>query len=319
MKNYLLKGLEGVEERIAAHLRSDVALIHQVSGHLLSGGGKRIRPLLVILSARLCGYDRPELLDLASAVEFIHTASLLHDDVVDGSCLRRGRASANVIWGNEASVLVGDFLFARSFTLLVRFGNPRIMEILSGATEVMAKGEVLQLANIRSPSPDLGHYLHVVRCKTAGLMAAACRCGAVLGNADPEREAALEGFGLEIGMAFQFIDDLLDYVGEQDEFGKTPGSDLAEGKLTLPLLLALQSAPAAERESILEIVSRKRKTAAAFRKVVAFLERYDGIGQTRNEARQRLEKAKRQLGLFPDGTARNDLLELADFLMERRR
>ncbi len=319
MNTTMLKNLAGIDERMRENLSSDVPLIPLISDHLLSGGGKRIRPLLVILCARLCGYHRSDLLDLASAVEFIHTASLLHDDVVDGSALRRGRASANSVWGNEASVLVGDFLFARSFTILVRFGNPRIMEILSSATEVMAEGEVLQLANIRNPCSDIDHYLHVVRCKTAALMAAACRCGAVMGGTDSARELALECFGLDMGMAFQFVDDLLDYVGTEDEFGKARGRDLAEGKLTLPLLHALRKGAPEEREGVMSVVSRGDKTAADFQRVFSFIERYDGIGEARKVARERVENAKGHLRIFPDSAEKKELLGLADFLMERRR
>lgn len=318
MNAALFKSLQGIEERMRENLHSDVPLVHLIAEHLLSGGGKRIRPLLVILSARLCGYHRADLLDLASAVEFIHTASLLHDDVVDDSALRRGRASANSVWGNEASVLVGDFLFARSFSILVRFGNPRIMEILSGATEIMAEGEVLQLAGLQDPSSGIDHYLRVVRCKTAALMAAACRCGAVLGGVDAEGEAALEGFGLELGMAFQFVDDLLDYAGSEEEFGKTQGGDLSEGKLTLPLLQALRRAEPEERSSIQGIIARENKSSADFQRVFSFIERHDGFGAARNSARQRVEEAKNRLRIFADSPEKKELLDLADFLMERR-
>jgi octaprenyl-diphosphate synthase len=239
--------------------------------------------------------------------------------VVDGAVLRRGSASANSVWGNEASVLVGDYLFAQSFSILVQLGNRKIMDILSRATVVMAEGEVLQLANVRSPVADLDLYLDIVRSKTAALISAACQCGGVLGDVTPEQELALKNFGLDLGMAFQFTDDVLDYVGEVDEFGKTRGNDFAEGKLTLPLIYALSRAPDAERNAIDELFFRDTVQEADFSATVSFVENGKGFEFARREAEKMAASAKKNLDLFPDCEEKQALLELADHVISRRR
>ncbi len=311
--------LSQVENRIRKNLDSDVPLIHKISDYLLASGGKRIRPMLLILCARLSGYKGENLIDLATAVEYIHTASLLHDDVVDGAVLRRGNASANSVWGNEASVLVGDFLFAQSFSIMVQLGNRKIMDILSRATVVMAEGEVLQLANVRNPVIDLSLYLDIVRSKTAALISAACQCGGVLGDVEPEQELALKNFGLDLGMAFQFTDDVLDYVGEVDEFGKARGNDFAEGKLTLPLIYALNRVPDANRKVMEGIFAGEAVREEDFKATVSFVEEEEGFSFARQEAAKMAASAKTNLDLFPDCGEKDALLELADHVISRRR
>ena len=317
--NLIRDNLTRVENKIRNNLDSQVPLIHKISDHLLASGGKRIRPMLLILCAGLSGHRDENLSDLATAVEYIHSASLLHDDVVDGAVLRRGSASANSVWGNEASVLVGDYLFAQSFSILVQFGNKKIMDILSRATVVMAEGEVLQLASVRSPIADLNLYLDIVRSKTAALISAACQCGAVLGEATPAQELALKNFGLDLGMAFQFTDDVLDYLGEVDEFGKTRGNDFAEGKLTLPLIYALSHASDSEREAMAELFSRETIGEEDFRATVSFVEKGDGFKFARNEAEKMAASAKKNLSLFSNCEEKQALLELADYVISRRR
>ncbi len=310
--------LLGVESRFRQDLDSEVPLIRKVGEYVLASGGKRIRPMLLLLCARLSGYRGEQHIGLASVVEFIHTATLLHDDVVDSAVLRRGNASANSVWGNEASVLVGDFLFAKSFSIMVRAGNLRVLEVLSDATTRMAEGEVLQLISTCDLDLDEERYMAVVRNKTAILIDAACRCGGILGGVDAEREAALAAFGMDVGIAFQFMDDALDYVAEQSEFGKAKGHDLSEGKMTLPLIEALRHCTAEERAQVAAIVEEEELAEASLAYVIALIERYDGIGHTRRRAQALVESAKERLAIFPDGEERQALFDLADYVVSRR-
>jgi octaprenyl-diphosphate synthase len=307
-----------IERRLSDALAAEASLVPAIAGYLLASGGKRVRPLLVGLCCRLCGAGiTPETLDAAAAVELIHTASLLHDDVVDGASLRRGAPSANVKWGNDAAVLVGDFLFARAFTMLNRTKHPDIPRIFSAAVESMAEGEVMQLGLGGVLSPGMERYLQIVYRKTAVLMAAACRCGAILGGGGRERESALESFGRELGMAFQFVDDILDYRADPACSGKNGGSDLRDGKITLPLLYALEAGSDAERQDMLAIVARREKSAAAFQQVLKFIETRSGFERAREEARSRIACACRNLEQFEAGEARRALADLAHSLVER--
>ena len=307
-----------IERRLYDALAAEAPLVPAVAGSLLASGGKRVRPLLVGLCCRLCGAGiTPETLDAAAAVELIHSASLLHDDVVDGASLRRGAPSANVKWGNSAAVLVGDFLFARAFTMLNRTKHPDIPRIFAEAVESMAEGEVMQLGVDGASSPGIERYLQIVYRKTAVLMAAACRCGAILGGGGRERESALESFGRELGMAFQFVDDILDYRADPAASGKNGGGDLRDGKVTLPLLYALDAASGAERQDMLAIVARPEKSAGAFRQVLEFVETYGGFERARQEARSRIACACRNLEQFEASEAREALADLAHSLVER--
>ena len=311
--------MQGVETQINKNLASDVQLVSQVGEYILSSGGKRIRPMLLLLSARLCGYRGDKHVELASVVEFIHTATLLHDDVVDGADLRRGNRSANSVWGNQASVLVGDFLFAKSFSVMVGSESLRILKILSDTTTHMAEGEILQLLNTCDLDVDEKRYLEVVRDKTAILIAAACQVGAVLAGADPAHEEALREFGLEVGTAFQLMDDALDYVAEQADFGKAKGHDLAEGKMTLPLIYAFAHATAAERDQVARIIDAEELKDDDLIYVCQLIERTDGIRHTRQKAIERINAAKRQLDIFPDSETRRALFILADYVVSRNK
>lgn len=311
--------LLGVEAQFKQDLTSEVLLIRKVGEYVLSSGGKRIRPMLLLLCAKLAGYQGSKHVGLASVVEFIHTATLLHDDVVDSAVLRRGNASANAVWGNEASVLVGDFLFAKSFSIMVRGGSLKILQALSDATTMMAEGEVQQLVSTCDLDLSEESYIDVVRNKTAVLIAAACQVGGVLGEVDEEREQALHDFGMDLGIAFQFMDDALDYVADQAEFGKTKGHDLEEGKVTLPLIHALRQCGEEERERLAEIVELETLSDEDLDYVVGLIERYDGIGYTRLRARELVERAKLKLVVFPDGPVKTALMELSDYAVSRRK
>jgi octaprenyl-diphosphate synthase len=311
--------MQAVEEQIKNHLTSDVELIGQVGQYVLSSGGKRLRPMLLLLSARLCGYQGDNHIDLAGVVEFIHTATLLHDDVVDSASLRRGNRSANSVWGNQASVLVGDFLFAKSFSVMVGSNSLRILKLLADTTTQLAEGEILQLLNTCDLDVDETRYLQVVRDKTAILIAAACQVGAVLAGVDDGKEAALHEFGLEIGTAFQLMDDALDYVADQEEFGKERGHDLFEGKMTLPLIHAYHDATTQERAEISRIVEAEELAADDLDYVCRLIDKKGGITYTRNKALQRIERAKGLLDIFPDSQTRQALFQLADYVVARNK
>jgi octaprenyl-diphosphate synthase len=316
----LIKGdLNRVEAQFKEDLTSDVALIRKVGEYVLGSGGKRMRPMLLLLSARLAGYDGQQHIGLASVVEFIHTATLLHDDVVDSAVLRRGQESANAVWGNEASVLVGDFLFAKSFSIMVRVGNLDILRTLSDATTQMAEGEVQQLINTCDLDMDEERYLDVIRNKTAILIAAACRVGALLGNASPDQEEALAEFGMELGIAFQLMDDALDYVADEAEFGKAQGQDLEEGKMTLPLIHALRQCSAEERDRVAEIVEEEPLSDAGLEYVLALIDRYGGIEYTRDRAAELVTVAKQRLDIFAANSDREALEAVADYVVNRNK
>lgn len=311
--------LEKVEAQFKEDLNSGVPLIRKVGEYVLSSGGKRMRPMLLLLSARLSGYKGDNHIGLASVVEFIHTATLLHDDVVDSAVLRRGNASANAIWGNEASVLVGDFLFAKSFSIMVRGGNLEILKALSDATTMMAEGEVLQLISTCDLDLDEERYIRVIQDKTAILIAAACRVGGLLGEVSPEKEEALSLFGMELGIAFQLMDDALDYVADQDEFGKARGHDLEEGKMTLPLIHALRQCTDEERQMVAAVVEQEELEEAELESVIALIEKYDGIDYARKRAAEMVAQAKTRLSIFEDCPAKEALFVVSDYVVSRRK
>ena len=306
-----------VEEQFRKDLASRVPLIRKVGEYVLASGGKRVRPMMLLLSARLAGYQGESHIGLASVVEFIHTATLLHDDVVDSAVLRRGQDSVNAVWGNEASVLVGDFLFAKSFSIMVREGNLEILKTLSDATTQMAEGEVLQLISTCDVDLDEERYIEVVRNKTAVLLSAASRCGALLGACPPEQEEALSAYGMDLGIAFQFMDDALDYVADQDAFGKECGHDLLEGKVTLPLIHTLKRCNAEERKKIAGIIEQETLPDEDLKYIVGLIHSYDGIDYTRDRAKLLIESAKGHLALFADCPAKEAMIRLADYVVSR--
>jgi octaprenyl-diphosphate synthase len=297
-----------VDAVIGERLSSRVALINQISGYIVNAGGKRIRPRLVLLFAQALGFDGSERFELAATVEFIHTATLLHDDVVDESALRRGRATSNAIFGNAASVLVGDFLYSRAFQMMVAVQRPRVLEVLAEATNVIAEGEVLQLMNMHDADLSVDEYLRVIRYKTAKLFEASARLGAVLANADERLENDCASFGRALGTAFQLVDDLLDYEGNSHELGKNVGDDLREGKPTLPLLIALQRATDSEKALIragIEHGEVERLT-----EIVDIVQRTGALDETRRAAQREADRASACLAALPPSEAREALLEL---------
>jgi octaprenyl-diphosphate synthase len=307
--------LQAVDDLIRQQLRSDVVLINQVGAYIIGAGGKRLRPALVVLAARACDYQGSRHIAAAAIIEFIHTATLLHDDVVDDSALRRGRETANVIWGNEASVLVGDFLYSRSFQMMVAIGNLRVMEIMADTTNRIAEGEVMQLLNCHDPDTTEERYLEVIRCKTARLFEAAAQLGAVLAGRPAAEAQALAAYGLHLGMAFQLVDDLLDYRSNNTELGKNIGDDLAEGKPTLPLIHAIRHGDAGQAALIREaIVQGGREHIAA---ITQAIESTGAIAYTAQLARHQADQAIAALAGIADSVYKEALVGLARFSVNR--
>ncbi len=307
--------MAAVDALIQERLRSDVLLINQLGLYIINSGGKRLRPLLVLLAARACGYDGRDHLALAAVVEFIHTATLLHDDVVDASELRRGRETANAIWGNEASVLVGDFLYSRAFEMMVEIGSMRIMEIMAHTTNRIAEGEVMQLLNCHEPDTSEAQYMEVIRSKTAKLFEAAARIGAVLGGQPPEVETALAAYGMHLGTAFQLVDDVLDYSADAETMGKNIGDDLAEGKPTLPLIHVMREGSAAERALVREAIEQGGLDRIdAVRRAI---ESTGAIAYTARSARAEAGRAIDTLSRLPASPYRDALHALAEFSVSR--
>ena len=309
--------LESVNRLIIERMHSRVALIPQLAGHIVAAGGKRLRPMLTLGASRLCGYRGERHHSLAACVEFIHTATLLHDDVVDDSALRRGLATANSVWGNKPSVLVGDFLFSRAFKLMVEDGSLKVLDILSSASAVIAEGEVHQLVTSNDLDTSEDDYLQVIRAKTAELFAAAARIGAVVADRAQPEEDALGRFGLNLGISFQLIDDALDYAASQAALGKTVGDDFREGKITLPVILAFRRGSAEERQFWRRTLEALDQSDDDLARAQVLLERYGALTETVERARHYGSLAKDALGIFPDGIERRALIEAAQFAIER--
>jgi len=313
--NLIGDDLKVVEQQFLKYLESDTPLIRRVGEYVLSSGGKRVRPALLLLSAKLCNYQGDKGVTIGSVIEFIHTATLLHDDVVDSATLRRGLASANTLWGNEASVLIGDYLFSKSFSMMVEVGSMDILRILSGATTVITEGEVMQLLCTGDIDLTEERYISVVRAKTAILMAAACESGAVLGGVSAVEQQALSDFGMGLGIAFQLMDDSLDYVASEEEFGKSIGHDLEEGKITLPLIHTLRQCSQEERALIEAVVEKEEMTSEDFKAVSALVNQYGGIEYTVKKAQGYIESCSAHLDIFKPGPAKDALLELAYYAL----
>lgn len=309
--------LASVNDLIVRRMDSPVAMIPQLAGHIIAAGGKRLRPVLTLASARMCSYEGTRHLALAACVEFIHTATLLHDDVVDESELRRGLASANAVWGNKASVLVGDFLFSRSFQLMVEDGSLDVLRILSNASAVIAEGEVMQLMTTNDTDTGEIAYLDVIKAKTAELFAAACQIGAVVADRPKVEEEALQTFGMNLGIAFQLIDDVLDYSARQAELGKTVGDDFREGKISLPVILAFRRGSEEERTFWRRALEDLDQNDTDLEHAIALMERHGALTDTVDRARHYGAIARDALGIFGESPEKEALLELIDFCIER--
>jgi len=304
-----------VDDVIHRRLASDVALINQISHYIVSAGGKRIRPRLVLLFSQALGFTGAAQHELAATVEFIHTATLLHDDVVDESSLRRGRETANALFGNAASVLVGDFLYSRAFQMMVGVNSMRVLEVLADATNVIAEGEVLQLMNMHDPDLAVDDYLQVIRFKTAKLFEASARLGAVLAQASPQVEEACADYGRSLGTAFQLVDDLLDYEGDTHALGKNVGDDLREGKPTLPLLVAMSRCTDDERQLLRHAIEHGENERLD--EIIAIVRRTGALEATREAARAQADQARASLSALPSSNAQKALLELCARSVER--
>ena len=309
--------MNGVNAVILERMQSKVALIPELAGHLIAGGGKRMRPMLTLACGTLLGYPGTRHHKLAAAVEFIHTATLLHDDVVDGSGMRRGKRTANLIWGNPASVLVGDFLFSRAFELMVEDGSLKILRILSHASAVIAEGEVDQLTAQRRIETDEDHYLDIISAKTAALFAAACRVSPVVAEASEEAELALESYGRNLGIAFQLSDDVIDYASDAATMGKGVGDDFRDGKMTLPVILAFARGNADDRAFWRAAIGGERVSDGDLAHAVGLLRSTDALADTVERARQYGRRAIDSLAMFPSGKAKTALTEAAEFAVAR--
>ncbi len=306
-----------VNQVILDKMHSPVALIPQLAGHLIAAGGKRLRPMLTLAAAQLCGYGGSRHLALAACVEFIHTATLLHDDVVDESDLRRGKQSANAVWGNQPSVLVGDFLFSRAFQLMVADGSLQVLKILSDASAVIAEGEVLQLTTANDPQTSEEAYLEVIRSKTATLFAAASSIGAVVAERPRSEEEALESYGMNLGIAFQLIDDVLDYSAKQAELGKAIGDDFKEGKVTLPVVLAWRRGNQTERSFWTRTIETLEQKDDDLLQAIELMHKHGALEDTVERARHYGAIARDALGIFPKSEAKDAMVELIDFCIDR--
>ncbi|MHA1597233.1 MAG: polyprenyl synthetase family protein [Alphaproteobacteria bacterium] len=306
-----------VNELIVKRMESPVALIPQLAGHVVAAGGKRLRPMLTLAAAKLCGYEGDRHVTLATCIEFIHTATLLHDDVVDESALRRGRDSANAVWGNQASVLVGDFLFSRSFELMVEDGSVEVMGILASASARLAEGEVMQLLTANDTDTGETEYLDVIAAKTAQLFAAACRLGAIVAERPKVEAEALDAFGMNLGITFQLIDDVLDYSAKQAELGKAVGDDFRDGKITLPVILAFRRGDDDERAFWNRTLGDLEQNDGDLEHAFGLLEKHAALDDTVERARHYGAIARDSLGIFPNGEVKDALVHLIDFCIDR--
>lgn len=314
LKKPVSAGMDKVDKLIYTSLHSEIPLIQEVATHMVKSGGKRLRPLLVLLCAQACGYKGSADINMAVVIEFIHTATLLHDDVVDSATLRRGKDTANKRWGNEIAVLVGDFLYSRAFQLMIDVANPKILQIIANATNAMASGEVLQLLHQHDPATSEVKYLHMIRSKTAKLFEAATEIGAILAGSSALIQNDLAQFGLHLGTAYQLIDDLLDYQADQNQLGKTIGIDLAEGKLTMPLIYLCKHGTTAQKDLVISAIQDKKVDLPA---IQIALKGSGALEYTFEFAQREANLAKQGLAKLPASEARNAALELTDLVVTR--
>ena len=317
LQDLVVDDLKQVNTIILEKMQSPVALIPQLAGHIVAAGGKRLRPMLTLATARLCGAEGERHHALAACVEFIHTATLLHDDVVDDSHLRRGLETANAVWGNKASVLVGDFLFSRSFQLMVADGSLTVLKLLSDASATIAEGEVHQLMTANDTATDEKAYLAVIEAKTAALFSAACEIGAVVAERPESERLALRSFGLSFGNAFQLVDDILDYSAEQQALGKSIGDDFREGKITLPLVLAFARGNEEEKAFWRRCVEDLEQRDGDLEQAITLMQRHGALEESKQRARDYAERARRDLGAFQNNDAKRALVQAIDFCVER--
>ncbi len=315
IRSLVADDMSAVDSSITLQLRSEVVLINELAGYIINNGGKRLRPMLLLLTARACGYRGRAHVEMAAVIEFIHTATLLHDDVVDESALRRGAKTANALWGNAASVLVGDFLYSRAFQMMVAVGDMRVMEIMAETTNVIAEGEVMQLLNVHDPDTSEQSYMKVIHSKTAKLFEAAARLGAVLSRRPTEEEEGLARYGMHLGTAFQLIDDVLDYSADVAETGKNVGDDLAEGKPTLPLIHVMRTGTSAQAQLVRDAIEEGGRDRA--QAILQAIEATGAIEYTSRLAQGEARRAAEAITVLKDSEHKRALVELADFSANR--
>lgn len=307
-----------IESALRENLGAHFEIVSEVAGHILFSGGKRLRPLLMVLAARLCGYAGGREIYFSTVFEYLHAATLLHDDLVDGADLRRGRPAAHSVWGNPIAVLVGDFLLARSLTIASKTEDPEVIRVIAGITEQMSQGEIHQLTRKRKLDLSEPEYLDIIQRKTAVLLQGACRTGALIAGAEASAAAALTDYGYHLGVAFQMADDLLDYTADTAELGKAVGADLREGKLTLPVIRALAAADPEDRARMAGMIERTEFSPADFEVLVGLLHRYGGIAYTRERAAEHVRRAGEHLSGFPDSTEKSIMTDIAEYALGRR-
>lgn len=315
IRSLVAEDLRAVNATISRQLRSEVVLINELAAYIINNGGKRLRPVLLLLAARACSYPGRAHIDMAAVIEFIHTATLLHDDVVDQSALRRGAKTANALWGNAASVLVGDFLYSRAFQMMVAVGDMRVMEIMAETTNVIAEGEVMQLLNVHDPDTSEQSYMKVIHSKTAKLFEAAARLGAVLGSRPRQEEDGLARYGMHLGTAFQLIDDVLDYSADVAETGKNVGDDLAEGKPTLPLIHVMRTGSSAQAQLVRDAIEEGGRDRAEA--ILQAIESTGAIEYTSRLARDEAQQAIEAIAVLRDSEHKRALIQLAKFSANR--
>ncbi|HBI47298.1 MAG TPA: octaprenyl diphosphate synthase [Smithella sp.] len=309
--------LQKVEKCINDNVTSEIKLIPEVANHLINSGGKRFRPLLLLICAHLCGYQGGNRFPMATVMEFIHTATLLHDDVIDQASIRRGKDSANKIFGNSVSILVGDFLCFKAFMLMSAIGNNDIFGLVSEMGNIMSEGEVFQLTKCGDVSMTRDEYLSIIEKKTAVLISASCAAGAIMGSASQKKIDALARFGRNAGMAFQITDDVLDYMAKGDDFGKSIGKDLEEGKITLPLIFAINESSEEEKNKIKEIITLHKSSKKAVREIIRLIKKYNGIDSSLQAAAGYISEAKSQLSIFSDCPEKDHLNTVTDYILSR--
>ncbi len=316
--NHVQKDFVAIESALKENLTPHLDLVTDVAGHILFSGGKRLRPLLMVLCARICGYRGAREYFYSTLFEYLHAATLLHDDLVDCGKLRRGKAAAHTVFGNETAVLTGDFLLARALSIAAETDLPKVIRVIAGITENMSQGEILQLHRKGCLDLSEAEYTDIIRRKTAVLMEGACRAGAMISHAEPQKEKALTAYGFHLGMAFQMADDLLDYTADTATLGKSVGADLREGKLTLPVIHALQNASEADRSRMETIIGEKDFSSQDFEELIRMLSTYGGIAYTRDKAERHVAEAQKRLEIFPDSETHDILSDIADYSLQRR-
>ena len=315
---YFAQDMQAVDKLINSYITSNVTpVISELSNHLINAGGKRLRPLLTLAASDLCNYSGASHIKLAAAIEFIHTATLLHDDVVDESFQRRGKPTANILWDNQSSVLVGDYLFSKSFQLMVETGSLKVLSILADASSTISEGEILQLSAVKNIKTDESAYFKIIEGKTAALFAAATEVGAVISNVEDKEADALANFGKALGISFQITDDLLDYVGSEEVLGKNIGDDFKEGKVTLPLIKAISKSSKEEKRFWEEVINKGMQKSSDLEHALLLMRQHDVFDETRSEAIKWSKKARNYLDIFPESKTKVILQELTSFVVER--